>query len=45
MEVLPDQADQADDNGTENGTITSLNFTSCGLGQQGDDSASDSRLS
>ena len=45
MEVLADQADQADDNGTENGTIPSLNFTSCGLGQQGDDSASDSGLS
>ena len=32
MEILPGQADQAD-NGTENGTIPSLNFKSRGIGQ------------
>ena len=39
MEILPGQADWADI-GTENGTIPSLNFKSCGIGQLGDDSAS-----
>ena len=40
MEVLPDQEDWADDNGTENVTIPSQTFKSCGIGQKGDDSMS-----